>query len=629
MPSLVAIRGPGAGKRYVLGEECSLGRSFNSDIYIGDLNVSRRHARIVTVNGSHMIEDLGSGNGTFVNDKLVERQALRTLDIVRIGGSAFRYEEDLPGSRWSQEVLTVIGDMVEPRTGDFRLDPGTTAQLERAVQEQQNLGPVGQKRALKMLQAMYAVADVVANELDLPKLLEKVLDHVLEVFPQAERGFVLLANEQGQLTPEAVKRRTGGDTRGLKFSQTIVDQVMRRGQGVIRGATIPPEELPTGPGAEPSRLLISSVSEGGAGRRGARPARVPPALGRATPEEDAQLLGEGATFRLEALPAPDSAPPLGGTPEVPKMGAPLMCRGVALGTLHIEGAPGSHSFSPEDLGLLSAIARQAAIAIANARATQALIRQERLENDLQMARRIQESFLPLALPRVPQLEFETHYLAAQHVGGDFYDIVQLRPSQFGILVGDVSGKGISAALLMAKLSTAIRIYAQSNPDPASVMNHANRTLLETEQDAMFATVMFILLDLETRTFTVANAGHQPPMVCSHRFKGVSELDDATAVALGVVHNMEYPQEIYQLVPGDVVLLYTDGINEALNRQGREYGMKRLRRVVASGTAEPTLVVKRVVSDVKRFVGGATQSDDQTLVAFGMKVHDPTGPLPHL
>jgi sigma-B regulation protein RsbU (phosphoserine phosphatase) len=605
MPSLIALRGPSAGKRYELREECTLGRSFNSDIYIGDLNVSRRHARIHQVDGNHVIEDLGSGNGTFVNDSLVERHALHQNDIVRIGGSSFRYERAPTDERWSREVLTVMSDIVEPETGDVRLDAGTTAQLERVAQEQQNLSTVGQERALKMLQAMYAVADVIASELDLPKLLDKVLDHVLEVFPQAERGFVLLTNaETGQLAPEAVRQRTGGDTSGLKFSQTIVDQVMSQRNGVIRGATVPPPDAPVAT-SHPSR---------------ARPARVSP--NQVTPP-DRQLLAEGETFTLE-LETPKAERLTG---EVPKMGAPLLCRGEALGTLHIEGIAGSRSFSPEDLSLLSAIARQAATAIANARASQSLIVRQRLENDLQMARRIQESFLPSSLPRVQELEFETHYLAAQQVGGDFFDIVQLRPSLFGIMVGDISGKGVSAALLMARLTTAIRLFAQSNPDPALVMNHANRTLLETEQDAMFATVLFILLDLESRTFTVANAGHQPPMVCSHRFKGVSELDDATAVALGVLPETTYPQEVYQLVPGDVVMLYTDGINEALNLKGREYGMKRLRQVVACGPAEPKQLVHRVVGSVKRFAAGAPQSDDQTLLAFGIRVRDTTGPLP--
>lgn len=578
MPTLVAIRGPSAGKHYPITGACVLGRSFNSDVYIGDLNVSRRHAQITpSADGQCVLEDLGSGNGTFVNDQLVTRQRLAPRDIVRIGGSAFRFEPD-PQPRWGSDVMTVIADMVEPESGELRLDAETTVQLRAAAaREAQGLATLRQDRAVGMLKAMYAVADVIADELDLPRLLDKVLEHLFAVFPQADRAFVLLVNRQtGQLVPEAVRHRSGSPGAGVSFSQTIVDQVLRRGTGVIGGT----------PGS------------GGAAGRPAKPASA-----------------EASDARQVAAHT------------APKMGAPLICRGEALGTIHLEGRPDALPFTPEDLPLLSAIARQAALAIANARAGQSLLLQERLEADLQLARRIQEGFLPRQLPRVPGLEFETYYAAAQHVGGDFYDVIELRPSLIGILVGDVSGKGVSAALLMAKLTTAIRLHAQTNPQPSAVLDHANSILIAAEQDAMFATVLFVLLDLEARTFTVANAGHQPPIVCSHRFSGVSELDDATAVALGVVPEMHYPQEIYQLVPGDVVLLYTDGINEALNREGKDYGMGRLRYAITGGRAAPAEVVRRVVADVQRFVRGAPQSDDQTLVAFGLKVAErPTSTL---
>lgn len=569
---LVAVGGPSAGKRYPLEGECVLGRSFNSDIYIGDLNVSRRHARILTVNDTHVVEDLGSGNGTYVNNLQVQRHQLVAQDLVRIGGSEFRYEAERR-QRWGADVMTVIADVVLPETGEIRLDPRTTAQLEEVERRQQgDLSGVDDRRALKMLQSMYAVTDAIASELDLDKLLSKILDHLFAVFPQSERGFILLVDpDTKQLIPQAVKQRRapagGRPLGGLSYSQTIVDQVLLQGQGVIRGANAEP--------ARPAKLGDPSA---------------------------ASFHGVGATSRKE----------------VPRVGSPLICGGEKLGTLHLEGEPGSADFSQDDLDLCSGIARQAALAIANARAGQALVAHERIEADLQMARKIQQSFLPKRLPRVHGLEFDTHYESASHVGGDFYDVIELSPTRIGILVGDISGHGVAAALMMARLTTAIRLFSQStSAEPAAVLTHANKALLETEQDAMFATVLFILLDLESSTFTIANAGHQPPMVSSSRFEGISELDDSTAVALGVVPDMVYPQEVYQLVAGDVVLLYTDGINEAMNRQQEEYGMTRLKQAVTAGPAEPKAVVQRVIADVRRFVAGAPQSDDETLVAFGV------------
>jgi serine phosphatase RsbU (regulator of sigma subunit) len=309
-----------------------------------------------------------------------------------------------------------------------------------------------------------------------------------------------------------------------------------------------------------------------------------------------------------------------GTPAAsgePQMGAPLTCRGESLGTVHLEAAAGSRPFTQEGLALLQAIARQAAAAIASARAGQALLSQQRLEDDLRLAREIQRRFLPQTLHQVRGLRFDTHYAPANQVGGDFYDIIPVGASLVAVLIGDISGHGVSSALLMAKLATDIRIHACMARSPGEVLTIANQALTEAGHEAMFATVLFLLVDLEAQTLTLANAGHQPPLVISERFEGVAELEEATAVALGVVPGMDYPQKVYELKPGDVVLLYTDGINEAKNRQGHDFGMDRLLSVLAQGPPEPSALVTRVMADVRRFVGGAPQSDDQTLVAFGL------------
>ncbi len=416
---------------------------------------------------------------------------------------------------------------------------------------------------------MFAIADTIGTELDQSKLLVMILDHLFGVFPQADRGFILLVNPAtGQLVPEAVRQRRGAPG-GLQYSRTMVDQVMEKGHGVLRAApgTTPPTTKP---------------------------------------------VAEYLTDEINCFDLGDPQP-LGG----PKMGAPLICRDEALGTIHLEAKPNADPFSAEDLGLLSAIARRRAVAMANARAGQALLIQQRMEDDLRLARQIQLSFLPQQVSSIQGLTFDTHYLPALKVGGDFYDLIQIDPTHVGVLVGDISGKGISAALLMAKVTTDIRLLSRMYDTPGEVMTEANRLLLKAGQDGMFATVLYMVIDLEDQTFTVSNAGHQPPMVASARFEGVAELDDATAVALGVVPGMEYPQKVYRLMPEDAVLLYTDGINEAMNRQSQEYGMDRLRTCVGNGPVDSGRLLRRVLADLRRFVGGAPQSDDQTLVVFGL------------
>ncbi|MFH1131753.1 MAG: SpoIIE family protein phosphatase [Pseudomonadota bacterium] len=572
MPSLVTIDSPTKGKEYPLGIECGLGRSFNNDIVIGDLNVSRRHARIVrTEANEYVIEDLGSGNGTFVNDKKIKKHVLCPHDVIRIGGTSFRYEPD-HRKAWAHQVVTVVADpMLFPRhkTNIKSVDAEADALVETSFEKVEPMEPLRPKRAQKMLGAMYAVADAIGSELEQNKLLSKILDHLFEVFPQADRGVVLLKDPKtGQLVPEAIKQREGPSKDGFRFSQTIVYQVMEKGKAVMRDDTIPPSYQNGNP------LSVHYLADANAEN---------PSLPRGQ--------------------------------RIPKMATPLLCSGEVLGTLHLEGKVASTAFTQEDLALLSGIARQAALAIANARAGQELLDQQRLENDLRLARQIQESFLPQNISDIPGLRFCTHYRPALHIGGDFYDIIELDPKRIGLLLGDISGKGVSGALMMAKLTTDIRLLSRTYGSPSEVLTQANRALLATGQDAMFATVIYLLLDLETHTITYANAGHQPPFLLSKQTSDLVELDDATAVALGVVPDTDYPQAIRQLSQGDAVLLYTDGINEALNRQRQEYGIDRLRQVVAQSPPEPSVVIERILSDINRYVGGAPQSDDQTLVAF--------------
>ena len=607
MPILLSLDGPNAGKKYLLTRDSVIGRSYESDIYLSDLNVSRSHARILVKDSTYILEDMGSGNGTYVNDTLVKRQhTLEDQDVVRVGGSSFRFQEAAKKKAWFPEVLTVVADSSEAQAiVEEKLKPGRkqdrspdeerdaavlcTAEIDGDVirsalaslgeddaeEDLEKTEPRTREEtksnagAERMLEAMYAVADAIAQEVEQDKLLVKILDHLFDVFPQAERGFVLLVNEKtGQLVPEAVKQLQGSSG-GLQFSQTIVRDVMDGGEGIIRGATIPPISR------EASREILTELPTG-------LPERKPVASSRE-----------------------------------PKIGTPLTCRGESLGTITLEGAEGSKAFSKEDLDLLSAIGRQAAMAIANSRAGQALIVQNRLESDLTLAREIQKSFLPRKLPRFPDLKVGAHYEAAFQVGGDFYDIIKLGPTRLGIVVGDISGKGVSAALMMAKMITDIRLLSHYHQSPGKVLTLANDSLQETGQPGMFCTVLYILLDLGQCSYTMANAGHQPPLIASRRFEGICELDDATAVALGIIDDVEYPEKTYKLIPGDSVLLYTDGINEAMSPRKEEYGMDRLRKVLANGPTDPEHTVARVVADVHRFVRGAPQSDDQTVVAFGL------------
>lgn len=605
MAQIVCIRGPGVGKKYSLQKDLLLGRSPDCDVYISDLNISRHHARIRQINKELILEDLGSGNGTFVNNQPIIRYRLKHLDVFDIGGSSFRYEMGDMKMNWPAEILTVLTRKDMPAKGGY-LHPFELApirfDLTTADEITNRCTDLPEARVKMMLEAMLEISDVIATELKLDLLLDKILNHLFQLFPQAERGYILLIDSQtGQLIPHAIKQRKANPRQGFIYSPSIVNQVIEQGVGVIRRRhqTTP---LP----------VINTVDKEDSGDMDSLETE---AITVVDPRPE--------NFNPQQTPTPLTtySQPRG----EPKMATPLICQSKVLGSIHLEAT--TSFFSAEDLSVFSALGRQAALAIANAQAGQTLLAQQRLEDDLNLAHQIQRCFLPRKLPQMSEVEICSHYLPALQVGGDFFDIVQIDREHIGILVGDVAGKGISAALLMAKITSELRALSRTHRNPGEVLSQANQALMESGLDSMFATVVYLILDLKKYSLTLANAGHQPPIIIRSSRTGHIEIDDATAVALGIMPNIKYGEATYQLGVGDSVLLYTDGINEALNLEGKDYGMDRLRKVITQVPPEPNLLIKRIVADLHHFIGNAPQSDDQTLLAFRLLARDPRQPPP--
>jgi sigma-B regulation protein RsbU (phosphoserine phosphatase) len=241
------------------------------------------------------------------------------------------------------------------------------------------------------------------------------------------------------------------------------------------------------------------------------------------------------------------------------------------------------------------------------------MRQQRLEQDLSFARQVQQSFLPSGPPDVPGFLFTCSYYPVFDVGGDFYDFIPLPGERMGVLIGDVSGKGVSAALLMARLASAIRYFAISEVSPARVLSRANTALLSTGQDNMFATVLYLVLDLPGRQMTVSNAGHIPPLLRRSRDGAVVQLDEATNLALGVLPDPLFDEHSFALDPFDSVLLCTDGVVEAKSSIQEEYGIARLHHALAVAPADALL--DTVYKDIQHHTGSTAQYDDITMVAF--------------
>jgi len=539
---LVFNSGPNQGRVYELGERSVLGRSADAQIYISDLSVSREHACVVRTEDGFVVEDLGSGNGTYVNDTRVIHHQLRSGDTLKIGDCQLSYlAEGEEPQRWvsmatvvaEQEEELVHGGLATP-LGPFELPKDLTVDSMRDHLLRSN----------RMLEALLAVANAMGSVLDPSRLFTKILDYLFDLFSDADHGFVLLLDEQGQVVPAAIRRREGdGFSGSLSVDQAVVSQVLEEGTGKL------------------SRVDgFPSVARKGASA----------------------------------------------------MSAPLVVQGKTIGVLHIEGREKGTPFTNEDLALLSGVALQAGVAYHNAFMHQRLLRQQRLEQDLRFARQVQRSFLPTDVPALAGYRFGRSYNPVFQVGGDFYDFIPLPDERVGVLIADVSGKGVSAALLMARLTSDLRYYAISEQNPADVLARSNTALINRLQDNMFATVLYMVLDLNQHKITLSNGGHIPPLL--RRADGeVQELDEATNLPLGVLPEAIYEEMSVELAPEDSLLLCTDGVVEARSKTGDEYGFDRLARTMAG--AKPEKLLDTVLKEVRRFTRSAPQYDDVTMVYF--------------
>ena len=241
-----------------------------------------------------------------------------------------------------------------------------------------------------------------------------------------------------------------------------------------------------------------------------------------------------------------------------------------------------------------------------------------IERELDVASKMQQSILPTEFPRSDQYELFGNMEPAREVGGDFFDIVALDDHRVGLAIADVSGKGVPAALFMMSSRTLLKGAAIGHPGPAAVLGEVNTLLEEDNEAAMFVTVFYAVYDPKNGELVYSNGGHNPPLII-HPDGNSTVLGQTDGVALAIVPGFEYEQHSVELSPGDILLLYTDGVTEAMNANGEEFGMERLQQVFQEApptTAEGASQV--VFSAVHAFAAGTPQSDDITCLTLARR-----------
>jgi sigma-B regulation protein RsbU (phosphoserine phosphatase) len=295
-----------------------------------------------------------------------------------------------------------------------------------------------------------------------------------------------------------------------------------------------------------------------------------------------------------------------------ELAAPLVLKGRTIGVFNLE-SDRLDSYHEGQLELVSAFAAQAAVAIERARLTRELLERRRLEKELAIAREIQESFLPKKAPELPGFDLAGTARAHDEVGGDYFDFISVSEGQLGLAIADVSGKGIPAALIMAGFRMSLLAEIRNDFAIRAVMRKVNSLLYESTDSDKFVTAFYGVLDLKSRVLTFANAGHNPPMLL--RRDGTSEHLHEGGVALGVLPAAQYDERPQALQAGDVLVLYTDGVSEAMSPGGDQFGEERIQETVLRlrdrSAAE---IVEGLVASVTEWCEGRS-SDDLTLLVL--------------
>ena len=295
--------------------------------------------------------------------------------------------------------------------------------------------------------------------------------------------------------------------------------------------------------------------------------------------------------------------------------SPLKAKGKIIGVCQvIHEKTKSKVFQSSDQELFLLLCDSAALAIHNARMHLVLMENQRMEKDMEFAQSVQESFLPTSTPQHAQFIFAAQTHAAQVVGGDYYDFIPFENELLGIVLGDVSGKGVPAALQMARLMSDFRYISQVDSEPQKVLTQVNNTLCERSYRGMFTTAVFCLLDLKSRKLIVANGGHLS-LLLKRKNSTIEEIGSASGSPLGILPNMQYSQEEHFLESGDQILVFTDGVTEPKNKKDEEFGLDRLKNMFEKHEGSPEEFLENLENSIKQFIGDAPQFDDLTSLTF--------------
>lgn len=545
MPNLHITLANGQTQTHALGDApVVLGREPACDIPLFDLSASRRHVEIRPDQNGYLLRDLGSKNGTLVNDQLTKQVVLHGGDEIWIGAIRVVYHDDAPKSSndWSAKAVDAT-------------NMSNTVVVSDAPTHRQPTTYRGQPEALRLsrqrLETLYSLNERLTRLRERDELLTEALDSCFELM-RFERGAIGIKKPEGQLVDWPVVRNLRGAGGELTISRTILASALRDGERVIVNDTAA-EFDPT----------MSIVQQG----------------------------------------------------VCSAMCVPLMSGDEILGVIYGDRTSTAATYTEEDVDFFSAIARLVSIGLINARLLNEQRRMAEMDAEISTAREIQTGLFPKSLPDCDSIRIFAVNDPGRRVSGDYYDVIERDDGRITFLIADVTGEGVAASLIMANLQAAVRVTLQSNEPLESLANRWNQLLCDNTDVSRFVTALVATIDPRSRELEMVCAGHYSPIEI-RTGKPPRSLELDSDIPLGIMDDTAYACCRVTLSPGPVSLLvYTDGVVEAMNQNMTLFGSERLMEIITGAPdIDPAQLVRAVRQAVHRFAGNQPQSDDITIMA---------------
>ena len=537
----------------------TIGRSARNDLCIPDPFASRVHAEVRREGDEYVLQDLGSANGTLYNGATVDSVIHLTAGgRIQIGETEIIFDDGTFNSGMGATMITDNSSESLPEatialaSGD-RTTSGLLEAIEGARTQPEAIATTVAPKAKQgdLLALISKVGITLLASATLNETLEQIVSLVFEAVP-ADRCVIMMRDEGGEDLRVAVARLRDrvGEVGEIRVSRNVLDEV------VIRGKSVLTSDAQHDPRFASGTMVLQGV--------------------RAV------------------------------------LAVPLGVADKVFGIIYADSPISEARFTEDHLKVLTTLASVAAIRVENARLVEARLERERLERELQLASEIQQRFQPTAPPHVNGYELQGISFPCYEIGGDYYDFIEREDGRLVIALGDVSGKGTAAALLMSSLHAAIHAQSASHDSLVATISAVNRYLADNIPSNRFVTLFYAELDPESGSLSFLNAGHNPPLIV-HSAGTVEQLASG-GLPLGIKRDADYREGRTQLQLGDVLCIYSDGVTEAVSPTGEEFGATRLYEVVSRNIEASAAGIRdRIESSLTKFAQGTSAADDITLV----------------